>query len=157
MEIDVVTAMTRDHRVLEGLCERLRAGREDRSVLLAELRIRTHAHQMAEEIHVYTALEEDLADNLVPGGLRQHRETERILRDAVGQLGGESEDVAVEECVAALNQHVTWEETGVLPALEKGGNREQLCELGRKFELRRIAELQTGTIDRSLIADEPSA
>ncbi|GGQ71540.1 hypothetical protein [Couchioplanes azureus] len=51
MASDAVTAITNDHRLMEQLFARLKAGDGDRRELLAEVEARLRAHARAEEGH----------------------------------------------------------------------------------------------------------
>lgn len=141
--MDAITAITNDHRLMESLFDRLERANGDRAELLAEVKARLMAHSIAEEIHVYPALEREGGKDAeeVHHGVEEHREAEELLVTA--EEASDSEfPTAVREFVDAVKHHVEEEETEVLPRLRRSVSEETLERLGADFEQRRIAELQ---------------
>jgi hemerythrin superfamily protein len=137
---DAVSVIMQDHRVLEGLFEKCKKNRSDRSALVAEIKARLQAHSRAEEERVYPALakaDPDEADE-VHHGVEEHREAELKLARLEG-TDPESEefDSALEEFVSAVKHHVEEEESEILPSLKDAVDKSRLEELGTAFEGRR--------------------
>lgn len=156
--MDAVTAIMNDHRVLEGLFERLKTGDGDRTALVAEVKARLKAHSVAEEEHVYPALEHadpDEADE-VHHGVKEHREAEEKLTalETAMERGQEEFHQALTAFVDAVTHHVDEEESDILPALKDATTADRLQELGAQFEDRRVRELQEAGIDETLTKDE---
>ena len=142
--MDVVTAITNDHRLMETLFERLRVDERDRAALIAEVRARFTAHSVAEEEHVYPELTDrkpDEADE-VEHGVHEHREAEEKLT-ALERAGDADFHRALDEFIAAVQHHVEEEESTILPALQESMTDDRLDDLGEAFEERRKKELRT--------------
>src|SRR4051794_22953488 len=144
MASDAVTLITNDHRMLEQLLDRLRAGEGDRQLLLDECAARLTAHSHAEEQRVYPQLPsaEDAHH-----GADEHHEAERLLHDLqrISPEGPDFED-RLEDFIAAVRQHIEHEEAVLLPELRAALSPERLDELGTAFEEVRIAELAVAGI-----------
>jgi hypothetical protein len=158
--MDVVTAIMNDHRVLESIFDELRAGDEDRAVLIAEVRARLAAHSRAEERYVYPVLARlrsgasgEVVVGLVPRGAEEHREAERKLT-ALESATGEDFPRALREFVDAISQHVAEEESETLPAIKAALSFRKRDELGRRFESHRISELRRAGIDDALTKED---
>lgn len=143
MASDAVTLIMNDHRVMEQLLERLRAGTGDPQLLLDEVAARLTAHSHAEELRVYPALPPDLAHH----GADEHHEAERMLHD-LQRMGPQDEAFAdrLDDFFAAVVHHVEEEETTVLPALRDAVGGDRLIELGAAFEQVRLEELAVAGI-----------
>jgi hemerythrin superfamily protein len=155
MATDAVTVIMDDHRVLEQLFERLKAGNGDRRALVAEVKARLTAHSEAEESQVYPAIKDadpDEADE-VDHAYDEHEEADRLLLQVQAAEPGSSEfDRALTAFVDAVKHHVEEEESEVLPALAQAVDRRTLERLGARFEEVRLAMLAKagiGTADAS--------
>ncbi len=137
---DVVDMIMEDHREIDMLFTELESGqgtperrRELADVMIAEL-IR---HAMAEEMYVYPAAKKALPDGKekIDHEVSEHAEAEGVL----AQLDGMDPkdplfDTLVRQVAATIRHHVTDEETDLLPRLRAATDREEMVELGRKFE-----------------------
>ncbi|GLZ77625.1 hypothetical protein Afil01_24320 [Actinorhabdospora filicis] len=133
--MDVVTAITRDHRLIESLIDDLAEG--GRPWLLTELKARIAAHAAGED-HVYgTAYH----------GAHERDETVETIAAAERAEGTERYAEALAECAATLREHVDEEERDVLPRLAKAVPEERLEDLGRAFEDGRAAELRRSGVE----------
>jgi hemerythrin superfamily protein len=143
--MDVITAITDDHRLMERLFARLQSGKGDPGQLVAEIRARLRAHSIAEEDHVYPALaRREPGHTPLTGehhGAEEHRDAEAKLAAVEAAIGTPRFAGAVEEFVEAVIQHVEEEEQDVLPSIEDAVDPDTLDELGATFEERRIEEL----------------
>jgi hypothetical protein len=148
--MDVVTAITNDHRVLESIFDELGAGDEDRVVLIAEVRARLAAHSRAEERYVYPVL---ARAGLVHQGVEEHREAEQKLA-ALESATGEDFPHALRGFVDAVRRHVAEEESKILPAIKESLSFRKRDELGRRFESHRISELRRAGIDDALTKED---
>lgn len=154
--MDAVTAITNDHRVMEGLFERLTSGQGDKTALVTEVKARLLAHSKAEEEHVYPALVRNDPGEKgdVHHGVEEHREAEEKLRACEAALGTTRFAEAVTEFVDAVTHHVEEEESDILPALKDAVGAGKLDELGETFEKRRLSELKAAGFDDTLTKDE---
>lgn len=146
MASDAVTLIMNDHRLMEQLFERLRAGSGDRQLLLDEIAARLTAHSHAEELRVYPSLPAEQAHH----GADEHHEAERMLHD-LQRMGPEDEAFAdkLDDFIAAVAHHVEEEETSMLPALRESVDDARLAELGAAFEQVRLEELTVAGISVS--------
>jgi hypothetical protein len=153
--MDVVTAIMNDHRVLESIFDELRAGDEDRVVLIAEVRARLAAHSRAEERYVYPVLARARpgVSGEVHHGVGEHREAEEKLA-GLESAGREDFPRALREFVDAVNHHVAEEESEMLPAHKESLSFRKRDELGRRFESHRISELRRAGIDDALTKED---
>ncbi|MFF5232234.1 hemerythrin domain-containing protein [Dactylosporangium sp. NPDC000521] len=143
MASDAVTLIMNDHRLMEQLFDRLRAGSGDRQLLLDEIAARLTAHSHAEEQRVYPSLPAEVAQH----GADEHHEAERMLHD-LQRMGPEDEafNDRLEDFIATVGHHVEEEETSTLPALRESVDADRLIELGAAFEQVRLEELAVAGI-----------
>ena len=146
MASDAVTLIMNDHRIMEQLHDRLRAGSGDRQQLLDEIAARLTAHSHAEELRVYPSLPSEEAQH----GADEHHEAERMLHD-LQRMGPDDEGFAdrLDDFIAAVGHHVEEEETTILPALRDAVDAARLIELGAAFEQVRLEELAVAGISVS--------
>ncbi|HEU5471747.1 MAG TPA: hemerythrin domain-containing protein [Actinophytocola sp.] len=174
--MDAVTAIVNDHRLLEELFEQLRADRENRTALLAEVAARLLAHQRAEEKHLYPALRTNrgkaAATHPDDSGLRAAQERfaalaadlHRVQVPATPGSGtGHPERpagpqdgfaAALDELVCAVRQHVAAVESEALPTLTANLSTRKREDLGRKFDGLRLRELKRAGIDDTLTKED---
>lgn len=149
MASDAVTLIMNDHRIMEQLFDRLRAGDGDRKQLLDECAARLTAHSHAEEQKVYPALAEiDPAQREeVHHGADEHHEAERMLHDLqrMSPADGEFDD-RLEDFINAVLHHVEEEENEILPVLRDALDADRLIALGAAFEQIRLEELAVAGI-----------
>ena len=143
MASDAVTLIMNDHRLMEQLFDRLRAGSGDRQLLLDEIAARLTAHSHAEEQRVYPSLPAEVAQRSAD----EHHEAERMLHD-LQRMGPEDEafNDRLEDFIATVGHHVEEEETSTLPALRESVDADRLIELGAAFEQVRLEELAVAGI-----------
>ena len=146
MASDAVTLIMNDHRVMEQLFDRLRAGAGDRQLLLDEIAARLTAHSHAEELQVYPSLPAGEAHH----GADEHHEAERMLHD-LQRMGPDDEGFPdrLAEFIATVGHHVEEEETTILPALRDAVGPARLIEMGAAFEQVRLQELAVAGISVS--------
>lgn len=141
---DVVGIIKRDHRLLEGLFDRMRSEKKERAALVKECVARMSAHSWAEEERVYPAVihAEPPEEGQVYHGVEEHHEAEQLLHQLQLTDPQSAEfDKVLAEFVSAVKHHVEEEESKILPALTESLERSRLEELGASFEERRMAIL----------------
>ncbi|GAA3235639.1 hemerythrin domain-containing protein [Nonomuraea helvata] len=135
MATDVITLITKDHRAVEGLFERLKNKEGDQEATVTELHALLIAHSRAEEDRVYPDID-------AHHSLEEHKEIE-ILLDALmrAEPGTKVFDRTLDKLIKSVNRHVQEEEGKVLPNLAKSVSKKRLEDLGREFKKRRAEEL----------------
>ncbi|MEV4174190.1 hemerythrin domain-containing protein [Nonomuraea sp. NPDC049709] len=149
MATDVITLITQDHRVVEGLFERLKKKQGDQKATVAELHALLIAHARAEEDRVYPGID-------AHHSVEEHKEAEVLLDALVRAEPGTAEFAkTLDELIASVTHHVEEEETKLLPSLKKSAGAKELEQLGRAFKQRRAEELQAlaGTGDGATKAE----
>lgn len=120
MASDVVALIKDDHRRMEQLFARLKAGDGARRSLVAKVEGRLSAHARAEESEVYPSIAKKAGEqNEVEHGTHEHFEAEHHLRKVINLIDSPHFDQALEEFVAAVDHHVQEEESELLPALQR--------------------------------------
>jgi hemerythrin superfamily protein len=144
MASNAVNAIKTDHRLMEELFARLKAGDGDRRALVTEVEARLSAHAHAEETEVYPAIARAAGEQEeVAHGTFEHLEAEHKLRKVANLVESPHFAQALDEFIAAVDHHVHEEESEILPALEKATDRATLDRLGAAFERARLDELST--------------
>ncbi|WP_119729919.1 hemerythrin domain-containing protein [Thermomonospora amylolytica] len=140
---DVITLITKDHRAMEKLFDRLASDRGRRPELVREMSAMLIAHSRAEEERVYPAIAEEAGEKgEIEHSEEEHKEAEETLHRLEGiDPGGPDFDQCLEELVTAVKHHIEEEEGEILPALKKAVSRKRLDELGEAFEERRMQEM----------------
>jgi hemerythrin superfamily protein len=151
---DAVSLIMDDHRVLEGLFERLRSGADEatgtdpealagRRALVEEVAARLTAHARAEEREVYPALikADPAEDDDVDHAYHEHHEAEHLLGKVTNLVESPHFGHALTDFIEAVRHHVAEEEAEVLPALANAVDAATLERLGAAFERVRKAEL----------------
>jgi hemerythrin superfamily protein len=159
MSSDAVTLIKKDHRLLEGLFERLATSMGDRRPLVDEVVARLAAHARAEEREVYPAIADiDPQERAeVDHAFHEHAEAEHLLTKVRNLIESPHFDQALTEFIAAVQHHVREEETEVLPVLEHAVDSATLARLGAAFEQSRIRQLRdAGLAQDSGVADQPA-
>ncbi|GAA2304832.1 hypothetical protein GCM10010149_63160 [Nonomuraea roseoviolacea subsp. roseoviolacea] len=135
MATDVITLITRDHRKVEALFERLKKKEGDPRATVAELHALLTAHARAEEDRVYPGID-------AHHEVEEHKEAEVLLDALVRAEPGTAEFqqtlVKLEESVS---HHVEEEESELLPKLAGKADAKELERLGAAFQKRRDEEL----------------
>ncbi|MBN6055370.1 hemerythrin domain-containing protein [Nonomuraea sp. RK-328] len=135
MATDVITLITRDHRKVEALFERLKKKEGDPRATVAELHALLTAHARAEEDRVYPGID-------AHHEVEEHKEAE-VLLDALkrAEPGTAEFEETLGKLVEAVNHHVEEEESGLLPKLAAKADAKELERLGAAFQKRRDEEL----------------
>ncbi len=139
-EQDVVDLLTTDHNEVLDLIAEIRsaedgeARRDLADTVIAELM----RHSVAEEMYVYPAMKEHLADGAeaVEHDTKEHQELEEIMKklEAADAAGGEFLEV-LDQLVEVLRDHISDEEDEQFPKLRAQIPHEQLVSIGKKVEL----------------------
>lgn len=140
---DAITLITRDHREMEKLFDRLEKERDQRPQLLKKVAAMLTAHSRAEEAEVYPAAATEAQErDEIEHASQEHEDAERLLHE-LESLDPDSEefDATLREFVGMIKEHVEEEETEILPTLRDAVDEQRLEELGREFTERREQEL----------------
>jgi hemerythrin superfamily protein len=142
MATDVITLITKDHRTVESLFERLMKQQGDQKATVAELHALLIAHARAEEDRVYPGID-------AHHSVEEHKQAE-ILLDALvrSQPGTPEFRKTLEELITSVTHHVEEEESKILPALKKSAGEKRLKELGKAFQERRAEELKALSVPK---------
>ena len=141
-EQGIFRALVADHRVIDGLLERLELGEGDREDLVDELTRVLQAHSKAEERTVYAALEEE-------GGLGadieeafdEHGDIEHLL---LGLDAGDGDDRFLDQVLrlrAAVRHHVHVEEEVLLQRAARCIGLEESREMAAAYQAEKQGEL----------------
>jgi hemerythrin superfamily protein len=133
---DVVDVLTADHRDIEDLVEQVRASsgeerRDKTDTLIAEL-VR---HSVAEEMHVYPAMKQHLADGdaAVAHDVEEHKELETIMKELESaDVDGPGFSALMDELAETLRDHVQDEEAEQFPELREAIPRDEMVALADK-------------------------
>jgi iron-sulfur cluster repair protein YtfE (RIC family) len=142
-QLDAITLIENDHRVVEGLFGTYEGLGPDGNV---PERQRT-VHSMIEELRLHAAMEEqvfypavqealgDEADELVEESLREHAEAKQTL-DELDALEPSAETFhqRVTELIEEVRHHVDEEEQEILPKLRAALDSQVLLQLGEELE-----------------------
>jgi hemerythrin superfamily protein/ribosome-associated toxin RatA of RatAB toxin-antitoxin module len=138
-EEDVVDILTTDHREVTDLIAQIRtttdAGtrRDLADVMITEL-VR---HAVAEEMYVYPAMKQHLADGeaAVEHDIAEHKELERTMKELEAVDATDPRfDALITELDSVLVDHVSDEESEQFPRLRASIPRDELVEIGRKVQ-----------------------
>jgi hemerythrin superfamily protein len=150
MATDVITLITKDHRTIESLFERLNKQEGDPKATVAELRALLMAHNRAEEDRVYPGID-------AHHSVEEHKQAEIYLDSLVRSEPGTAEfRKALEQLVRAVTAHVQEEESRILPTLAKSVGEKKLKELGRAFQERRAEELKAFSVPKQARRGKPA-
>ena len=145
--MDADTAIMRDHEELRGLAERMADLDEDTQVLVAQLKLRLRAHTATTRSQVHPALVHEDAGCTSLTGKRdaEHRALLDNVETVEQSVDTTDFAAAASEAAHAIRTELDREETTVLPLLRKLLGPEQLGELGRRYEVRLLAEMDAQT------------
>lgn len=148
VEGDVVDLILDDHRRFETLLRELRSSTSDRDSVRRELATLHTAHAIAEETHVYPALErrQAITEHEAEHGEHEHAEGHEAMLTVLEMDSTDTEefDEAVEELARVLNHHLTEEELTILnPAREEVG-ADVRSQLGEAFAVERNQRIDSG-------------
>ncbi|WP_214408488.1 hemerythrin domain-containing protein [Sphaerisporangium fuscum] len=147
MAVDVITMITRDHRDVESIFERLKQLPEDRPVLLVELAAKFFAHSKAEEELVYPEITKTVPKERqqVQEGSEEHHQAEDLLLRLMKLDPDDKEfESLLTEVEQAINHHVQEEEQEILPGFQKAADPKRLQELARPFSEIKAKEIMKG-------------
>ena len=134
-EQGIFRALVADHRVIDGLLERLELGDGDRAYLVEEVLRALHAHSVAEERTVYAVLEEHtgLAE-AIEESFDVHGDIEHLL---LGLDVGAGDDRFLEQVLrlrAVVRHHVHEEEEVILQQAAAIVGLEESREMARAYQ-----------------------
>jgi hemerythrin superfamily protein len=154
---DVVTLIIQDHRDMQQLFTRLRAGDGDRELLFQQVAAMLTAHSRAEEAEVYPAIAKAGESDEVTHAREEHAEADELLT-ALKNLDPYSArfQELLTKLMDAVEHHMEEEESTALPALREGAGGARLAELAEAFTVRRGAELEGGPSPRQVGGSELS-
>jgi len=136
---DVVDVLSTDHTEAKGLIAQIRSTTdpEQRRDLADTLISELVRHSVAEEMYVYPAMQEHLADGAqaVEHDTKEHKQLERIMKEMEGADTSDSGFLAlVDQLERVLLDHISDEEDEQFPKLRASIPREQMVELAGKVE-----------------------
>jgi hemerythrin superfamily protein len=142
MATDVITLITKDHRTVESLFERLKKQEGDSKATVAELHALLIAHARAEEDRVYPGID-------AHHSVEEHKQAEILLDALVRAKPGTPEfRKTLQELEQSVKHHVEEEESKILPTLAKSAGDKELKELGKAFKERRDEELKALSVPK---------
>jgi hemerythrin superfamily protein/ribosome-associated toxin RatA of RatAB toxin-antitoxin module len=136
---DVIDILTTDHREVTDLLLQIRTATEPATrrdladTMISEL-VR---HAVAEEMYVYPAMKEHLADGeaAVEHDVAEHKELEQTMKELEGVEPSDSRfDSLLTQLETILADHVADEETEQFPKLRASIPHEELVQLGQKVQ-----------------------
>ncbi len=134
---DVISAITEDHREVEGLFQQYRtaAAVDEKQAVLDKIRQELAQHAAAEEILVYPAVRRAAGHDQAEQAIDEHQDIKRVLADLekLDPADGER-DVKVTQLERAVAEHVKEEEGEVLPSLSAKLSQDRLNQMGEMFE-----------------------
>ncbi|WP_159944189.1 MULTISPECIES: hemerythrin domain-containing protein [unclassified Nocardiopsis] len=144
MADDAITLITKDHREMEKLFDRLESETDQRPRLLEQIEAMLTAHSRAEEDEVYPVVAKAAGEvPQVRHSAEEHEEAEELLA-RLKQCDPKSKEFEerCKEFVDAVKHHVEEEESEILPALKRAVGDKRVRELGKAFSERREQELK---------------
>jgi hemerythrin superfamily protein/ribosome-associated toxin RatA of RatAB toxin-antitoxin module len=138
-EEDVVDILTTDHREVTDLIAQIRAttdsgARRDLADMMISELVR---HAVAEEMYVYPAMKQHLADGeaAVEHDIAEHKELERTMKELEAVDGSDPRfDALITQLDGVLTDHVSDEEDEQFPKLRASIPRDELVQIGRKVQ-----------------------
>jgi hemerythrin superfamily protein len=140
---DVVDLLTTDHHeVLELLSRIPGADPEQRRDMADTIIAELMRHSVAEEMFVYPAMREHLADGeaQVQDDIEEHQQLVEVMKELEDVDAADARFLqTLSRLEEVLRHHVTDEETEQFPRLRAQLTREQLVELGTKVKAAKMA------------------
>ena len=138
-EQDVVDVLTSDHREVTDLVAKIQSSQdpEERRELADTMIGELVRHSVAEEMHVYPAMKEQLPDgeSAVEHDIEEHQELETTMKDLESvDAGGAHFTELMAQLEATLRDHVADEETDHFPKLRARIPRDEMIKLAEKVE-----------------------
>lgn len=141
-EQGIFRALVADHRVIDGLLERLELGEGDREDLVEEVSRALLAHAKAEERTVYAVLEEQ--DGLaaeIEEAFDEHGDIEHLLLSLDAGAGDDRFLDQILRLRAAVRHHVHEEEEDILQRASHSIGLEESREMARAYQAEKQDEL----------------
>ncbi|MCC2274548.1 hemerythrin domain-containing protein [Streptomyces sp. ET3-23] len=135
---DVIQELTTDHREVEEIFSRIEtlpSGAEQRKDLADQATIELVRHSVAEEMHLYPAVRQYLAngDALADKEIEDHAKAEQIMKDLEGCKPGEPDfGRLVTALISEVRDHIEDEELILFTQLRQAAGAEELQKLGDK-------------------------
>jgi hypothetical protein len=141
-EQGIFRALVADHRVIDGLLERLELGEGDREDLVDEVTRALHAHSVAEERTVYAVLEEQgaLAAD-IEEAFDEHGDIEHLLLALDAGAGDDRFLDQVLRLRTAVRHHVHEEEENTLQRAAQTIGLEESRAMARAYQEEKQSEL----------------
>jgi hemerythrin superfamily protein len=135
---DITTIIENDHREVERLFDSYRTGPPaERQDVVERIRVTLAQHAAAEEILVYPTVRRTAEDGdaLADHSIDEHQEIKRLLSE-LDDLSADdpAQSATIAELERAVAEHVSEEESVVLPALRGRTDPERRERLGDLFE-----------------------
>lgn len=134
-----------DHDKVEGLFEQIDESEdaEERTKLIAQLKIELEAHSAGEEKAVYPELAKiaDLKDKIAHS-LDEHAMVAKLLQRIV-KADGDDQAGLLAELEEAVQDHVEEEEEEIIPIAEKEIDGERAKDMLRRFEAAKKAAVKS--------------
>ncbi len=135
---DVVDILTEDHHeVIDLVASIPTAGEDDRRDVADTVIAELVRHSVAEEMYVYPAMREHLADGdqEVDHDIEEHQELEETMKALEGVAASDARFLElVSQLEQQLRHHASDEEENQFPKLRAALSPEDLVELGAKVE-----------------------
>ena len=143
-ELDVIDELTTDHHEALALLDRIATSTDqaERRNLADTVIAEVVRHSVAEEMYVYPAMRDHLADGakVVAHDTEEHKQLESIMKRLEGTETRDPRfDEVVREMTEALRHHARDEETEQFPRLRKDVPRDELVRLREKVEAAKAA------------------
>ena len=142
--MDIVNALTQVNRDIRGLLDRLRDDHADAEALLTRLAARLVARDLAQRVHLDPELL--AADPTMAATVRELSSVadgaRLVLVEAVPTVGTSEFPAARSMLIDTVVEQMTGVETYLLPAVKRLIPSARRRQLGKLFELRRLAELE---------------
>jgi hemerythrin superfamily protein len=151
---DVVAVIKAQHRRIDTLLDQAQQEGADVDSLVQQVADLLLPHSEAEEDFVYPTIRAKASDAAsdVKDGVAEHHHIEDMLRSLLAQKSGDpGYDGTLAAFTAELRHHVEEEEQELLPLLEEKASRDELAQMGQRFE-----QVTTGGSTGGASGDEPT-
>ncbi len=153
--MDAIKLLKQQHRVVEGLFEKIEdAEGDEKSQLFAQLADSFLVHCHIEEELFYPAVFEDRTEDDLREAVEEHLQAKRIIADMLDMDASDEQWTA--KCAVLkedIQHHVKEEEEELFPQVEKDFSKTRLDTLGRDMN-KRADELKKEGEPRQLVYDE---
>lgn len=140
MAQDLIGVIIEDHRHVQKCFDQLESGecsQEQQQDLVEHVISELVRHSVAEEMHMYPAAREAIADGdkIVDHELEEHAEAEKVMARLMGMDSGDPEyNELLHNLISDVRHHIGDEEQDLLPKLKESCSAEQLEDLGKKVQ-----------------------